>query len=149
MTVHRPHPIVGPWPFTPREGVEHAGGVDLIEREPDEGSLIYDDPDDAILYDGCDRCAEQADRPLLTLDVDRLGRLWQRMVSVERYPSVDEPFYRTAAEGRAAHVCYQIAVMIERTHPAIDPWRWPFTTADDVAMPLDGTMILHDTGPLP
>jgi len=52
MTVHRPHPIQG----------------DYIGKR-------YDDPDDAILWDDCDRCSEHAQHPLSSLDNEHLVAL--------------------------------------------------------------------------
>lgn len=78
MAIHRPHPIAGEWP---------SGSDDR-----------YNDPDDAILYDRCDRCGEQAAN-LGGLDDEKLRRLYDRMLAVETGQR-DE--YATSAEGRAA-----------------------------------------------
>lgn len=101
MTVHRPHPLFGEW-------LDH----------------VYADPDNAILFDGCDRCADQAADPFRTLDTTRIGDLWRRMIDVEG----NDGHYRTAAEGRACRLLYGVLCMIERTHPGVDPWTWPWTT---------------------
>lgn len=127
MTVHRPHPITGPWPYTVgADDLRRSNPARLVDRVPDSDSLIYDDPDDAILYDACDRCAEHAEHPQLSLDPERLGRLWTRMVEVERDPTM-RAAYQTGTEARGARLLYRIAIMVERTHPGIDPWRWPWT----------------------
>lgn len=101
MTVHRPHPLTGPDPYS---------------------GTRYEDPADGLLYDNCDRCAEQATDPFRTLDTDRLGALWRRMVEVERTGG----HYRTAAEGQACRRLYAVACMVERTHPMLMPWTWPW-----------------------
>ena len=84
---------------------------------------MYRDPDDAILFDRCERCRQHADG-ILSLDPDTLGRLWTRMVEVERN---GDDLYRTNTERHACSALYRIAVLIERTHPGIDPWTWPWT----------------------
>ena len=124
MTVHRPHPISGPWPYGTAMRAE-PGPVDLIDRIPVEGSVIYDDPEDALLFDACDRCAEHASHPLASVDTERLGRLWTEMVRVERDRSYRD-YYRTRAEAQACRELYRIACMVERTHPLIEPWTWPW-----------------------
>lgn len=73
-----------------------------------------------ILYDGCDRCAEHADDPLVALDPEFTEALWNRMVEVER----NDGAYSSGAEARACKTLYRIAVWLER-HSGIDPWRWP------------------------
>ena len=72
MTIHRPHPIDGPWPYRLRDpGREDSP----INRAPDGDARIFMDPDGAVLYDGCERCAEHAERPFVSLDDDNLARL--------------------------------------------------------------------------
>lgn len=122
MTVHRPHPIVGPWPHDVRPGAAQPAA--LIDRLPTAGSVIYDDPDDALLFDGCDRCDEQATYPLSgAIDPVKTTALWRRMLDVER----GDGLYLTHAESKACTALYGIAVWVERNHPAVDPWRWPWT----------------------
>lgn len=77
-TIHRPHPIHGEWP---------SGSDDH-----------YRDPDDAILYDRCDRCGEHAVN-LRGLDDTKLAALHRRMLDVE---FGDRDSYATKIEGRAA-----------------------------------------------
>lgn len=111
MTAHRPHPIAGPWPHD---------GADL-------DSPLFFDPDDAVLFDGCDRCAQHAARPLSgSIDATATGRLWQRMLEVEleRHPAAT---YRTQAEARACEQLYALAVWIGLHQPAVNPWVWPWT----------------------
>jgi|GEM_PF-2157681 len=128
MTMHRPHPIDGPWPYRidPDAGIQEGDPVPLTARHPVLGSAIYADPEGAVLYDGCDRCEQQAVEPL-ALDIDTLETLWHRMLQVEgpHDPHGTEG-YRTAAEAHAGRWLYRIAVLIERTHPWIDPWTWPW-----------------------
>lgn len=121
MTMHRPHPITGPWPYAVRAEYHDGEPVKLSDREPTDSSLIYDDPDGALLYDGCDRCTQQAANPL-HLDADKLGEAWRRMVDVER----NDGHYRTRAEGELCHRLYLMALLIERSHPGVDPWQWPW-----------------------
>lgn len=73
MTIHRPHPIDGPWPYDRRDG--HTDPALLVGRVPTADARIYMDPSDAILYDGCDRCAEHADHPWDSLDDDNVRKL--------------------------------------------------------------------------
>lgn len=75
MTVHRPHPIVGPWPYALAKPRMDGFPPGLVDREPGDESLIYADPDDAVLYDGCDRCAQHASHPFDSLDDDHLRPL--------------------------------------------------------------------------
>lgn len=142
MTTHRPHPITGPWPYAPAKPRMDGLSRGLVDREPTEDSLIYDDPEDALLFDGCDRCEEHAANPFRAVDADRLVALWREMVAVERHPDYRD-HYRTKTEARAGHHLYRIAVFVERTHPSIDPWRWPWCVRG-VALPLDGTVTLHE-----
>ncbi len=139
MTAHRPHPIAGPWPHDVRPGA--TAPLRLIDRIPTDDSTIYADPDDAILYDDCPRCAQQAANPA-HCDLDRLGRLWSRMVEVERDPS-GIAAYRTATEAAGCRILYPIALLLDRTHPALDVWRWPLhLRAGGVTAALDGTVEL-------
>lgn len=139
MTTHRLHPIVGPWPHDVRDGA--TAPPRLTDLIPTPDSVIYNDPDDALIYDGCDRCAEQAAN-LTHLDNDRLGALWTRMVAVERDPS-GIAGYATAAEAQACRTLYGIALLLDRTHPALDVWCWPLhVRAGGVTAALDGTVQL-------
>lgn len=89
------------------------------------------DPPGALLFDGCLECEHKARQPLITQTPDRLGQLWKRMVEVE-HSQRDQPggggmdHYLTGAEGLACRALYTVAVFIERTHPAINPWVWPW-----------------------
>ena len=135
MTVHRPHPISGPWPYgvrdstgdvAPRHPWANAHAVPLVDRIPLDDSVVYDDPDEAVLYDGCDRCAQHAADPFVGLDPDNLGALWVEMVRVEKDPTT-RAHYRTRAEGDACRQLYRVACIVAHTHPALDPWTWPWT----------------------
>ena len=126
MTTHRPHPITGPWPYDldgsrvdPDELV-----VGLVARIPAADSLIYADPADAILYDGCDRCEQHASHPIESLDDDNLGRLWLEMVRVERDETA-RAHYRTRAEAQACRELRRVACFVERIAPNVDAWVWP------------------------
>lgn len=127
MTSHRPHPITGPWPYVLRADFDPEEPVKLSDREPTDDSIIYDDPDDALLFDGCDRCEQHARNVWLgSVDDSKLAQLWQRMIAVER--SGDESVqYRTVAEATACRTLYDIACFVAYTHPGIDPWSWPWT----------------------
>lgn len=125
MTVHRPHPIRG-------------------ETWEDR---TYHDPDDAVLYDDCERCAELARSPATGLSIEYAERLWRRMVAVEKD---DARGYATHTEARAGRVYYAIALFLERNVPAVDPWRWPIEPgpsvpiADAVAALLDAATRTDD-----
>lgn len=108
MTAHRPHPIAGEWP---------SGSDDR-----------YNDPDDAILYDRCDRCGEQAAN-LGGLDDDKLRRLYDRMLTVE---IGDRDEYATSAEGRAAGTLIRCLEVTGRLFPDVDVYqrRRPVTGRD-------------------
>lgn len=107
MSAHRPHPIKGEWPS-------------------DSGQRLYD-PDDAILYDTCDRCAEQAAN-LGGLDDTKLTRLYWRMLEVE---TGDRDVYATRAEGRAAGELARCLGTAARLFPNVDVYqgRQPHTFA--------------------
>lgn len=96
MSAHRPHPISGTW----------MNGV-------------YDDPPAALLFDDCDRCAQQATDPRW-LDEQRLGHMWQRMVDVER----EGGNYATRTEGVCGRTLYLLACLAQRA--GVDPWQWPW-----------------------
>jgi hypothetical protein len=155
MATHRPHPITGPWPYVlhPRDEVSRYDGYhgpSLVDRIPADDSRIYADPDDALLFDGCERCEQHASHPMSSVDDEKVGKLWLRMVEVER----DETYqavYRTNVEATACRRLYECATLIARTHPGIDPWRWPWTfrveDADvDVGFPLDQPWYLDQPG---
>lgn len=146
MTVHRPHPIDGPWPYIVAD--DTAVAIDeppaLIDRRPTEDSKIWSDPDDAILYDGCDRCAEQAAN-LHHIDAERLGRLWTKMVEVET-GSDDVDHYPTVTEAAACRTLYLFAIILDRTHPDLNVWGWPMTVqVGTVDVPLDGSAFLSNS----
>jgi hypothetical protein len=81
------------------------------------------DPPDAILFDDCPRCEHHSHEPLF-LDDKMIGRLWERMVAVER-GSVEH--YLTGAEATACKNLYHIAVFLER-HTVVYPWQWPIAS---------------------
>jgi hypothetical protein len=144
VTIHRPHPIVGPWPYVDTEPLTLARRVStpLVRREPTDDSRIYDDPDDALLFDGCDRCAEHASsHGFGSLDNVKLGELWSRMVAVEKH---DVDHYRTATEAAACRRMYEVALIVERLGHGIDPWRWPWLlrTADGAFALMDGVTLI-------
>lgn len=141
MNVHRPHPITGPWPYSNRPGSDTGN---LIDRQPDADSAVYADPDDALLFDGCARCAQHAVH-LLSLDDDSLADLWRHMVDVERNPDSPDS-YRTVTEAEACRRLYAIAVLLDRTHPALDVWTWPLALrANGITAALDGTVSITGT----
>jgi len=78
----------------------------MIHRPHPVGS----DPQDAILYDDCERCSEHADI-LLSLDTDTLGRLWDRTVAVE---ADDDETWHTATEYRAGLQLWKLMLIEER-----------------------------------
>lgn len=98
-TVHRPHPIHGEWP----------SGSDRY----------YDDPDDAILYDACDRCDDQAVN-LGGLDDRKIAALYRRMLDVE---TGDREVYATRAEGRAAGTLARSLEVAARLFPDVDVYQ--------------------------
>lgn len=77
-----------------------------------------DDPIGALLYDRCDRCAEQAASPLF-LDQTKLRAAWDRTVQVERH----DGHYRTVNERKLCTNLYLMAVTIARLQGHNDPWR--------------------------
>lgn len=99
MPIHRPHPIKGEWP---------SGSDDR-----------YDDPDDAILYDRCDRCGEHAGN-LRGLDDSNLNRLYERMLDVE---TGDRDVYATQTEGRAAQELIHALETAARLFPDVDVYQ--------------------------
>ena len=134
--MHRPHPISGPWPYgvkdstgdvAPRSEWANAHAVPLVERVPIDGSKVYDDPTDAILYDGCDRCEQHASHPFDTLDDSNLAALWKEMVRVERDDSC-VAHYRTRAEAVACHELYRAACILQRLVPSLHVWTWPIVS---------------------
>lgn len=113
MTTHRPHPITGRWPAV---DPEEPGAVD---------SRDYDDPRDAILYDGCERCLEHAEN-LTSLDDENLAELWTRMLGEEKGWQQKGNAYRTETEAKAGRELYRIGVVLERlAGGVIDPWTYP------------------------
>ena len=140
MTVHRPHPLTGPYPYgvrdstgevAPRHPWSDAFAVPLVDRIPLDESVVYDDPDDAVLYDGCDRCIEHASHPFDSLDDDNFGALWAEMVRVEKDGPTYAAHYRTRAEADACRQLYRVACILGRIAPMIDPWTWPLRVTDD------------------
>lgn len=82
------------------------------------------DPPDAVLYDNCARCEQQAANPL-NCDEHRIIELWHRMVAVE-HTDDGADHYPTHAEAKACRYLYGVAVLIERLS-RIDPWAYPWT----------------------
>jgi len=77
-----------------------------------------DDPDDAILFDDCPRCAEHAELGGLALDSEHFRQAWRRMLAVQTNKPFGPPlagnFYRTVNERFLCQHLYQIAVLLER-----------------------------------
>lgn len=94
MAIHRPHPIKGKW-----DGNE------------------YDDPEDAVLFDDCDRCSEHR-KMILSIDEDRLRLLWEEMLTVESGQGRDH--YRTYTEAMVCHELHRMSIFMERVLK-IDP----------------------------
>ena len=138
MTSHRLHPITGPWPYTLDPRRDDLGGATLAARVPTEDSKIYDDPDDAVLFDGCERCEQHA-RDLVSLDADKFAALWRRMVEVERDAPDYTAAYRTKAEATVGLALYRMAILIERHDAGIYPWTWPWVSTGD-GVPLTSRM---------
>lgn len=67
------------------------------------------DPEGALLFDDCPGCERHA-KLLLSLDVQSMGEMWDRMLDVE----YREQSYRTGAEARAGRRLYEIAVFLRR-----------------------------------
>ena len=99
MTMHRFHPIF-----------DTAAATEWELPEPDQGEFI--------LYNNCDRCAEHAEHPLLSLDDNNLRDMWDQMVIAERKTG----FYRTENEAKAGRQLYGIACFMERML-GINPWQ--------------------------
>lgn len=78
MTVHRPHPISGPFPYVLRYPDQPDT---LVNRQPVDDSKICDDPTGAVLYDGCDRCSQHAAHPFGSLDDDNLAALIEQALA--------------------------------------------------------------------
>lgn len=98
MTMHRLHPI-------------------FDDETAKEWGLSKPDRERVILYDDCDRCAEHAEHPLMSLDDSSLSAMWDQMVIAEH----DTGFYRTGNEGKAGRELYRIACFLERMLE-MDPW---------------------------
>ena len=125
MTSHRPHPMTGPWPYRRADTPASRASDRLVDRVPTDESIIYDDPDDALLFDGCERCDEHA-RNLVSLDPDKFAALWLRMLEVERDSPDYTAGYRTKAEATAGLALYRMALLVERHLPEVNPWVWPW-----------------------
>ena len=139
MTHHRPHPLTGPWPYTKANTPASEAGDRLVDRVPTADSVVYDDPEDAILFDGCPRCEEHATYPLADLDAANTAALWAEMVRVERDPTMVAG-YRTHAEAKACRHLYRIAVWIERHVPTVNPWVWPWQ--GQLTVDVDGVEVI-------
>ena len=79
------------------------GALHRYHPDPERG-----DPVQAVLYDGCERCAEHAERPFVDLDDRNLKLLWDLMLRVE----VDETYPDhygncTQTEMEACRVLYE------------------------------------------
>lgn len=71
-----------------------------------------------VLADGCARCDEHAENPLLTLDAPKTAELWDKMIAVE-YGS--DGAYETVNEKKAGRVLYHVALWLER-RLGLRPW---------------------------
>lgn len=69
------------------------------------------DPEDAILWDDCERCTQHARGPFISLDDDNVRALYARGIAVEE----GDEYYRTRTEGRAAQDVYLTARRLEQT----------------------------------
>ena len=69
-----------------------------------------DDPPDTTLYDNSDRSTQQADN-LLSLDVDKFRRLWDRTVDFELH---DEGGYKTAVEKQVGRRLWHMMLILQR-----------------------------------
>lgn len=65
----------------------------------------------SILYDDCERCAEQAESLGLELDAEKFARAWAQMREAE-YGDVNT--YSTEAEAKLGKSLYRVSVLIER-----------------------------------
>lgn len=80
-----------------------------------------------ILADGCERCREHSEAPmLLELDAEKTAALWRKMVYVEHGGGRGQPgdgpdHYDSATEAKAARTFYLMAVWLER-YTSVDPW---------------------------
>lgn len=99
MTMHRLHPIYD-------------------ETTARQWGLSEPDPAGLILYDNCDRCAEHAEYPIVSLDDNHLRRMWDEMIEAEH----NVGYYRTQNEAEAGKHLYHIALFMERML-GIDPWQ--------------------------
>ncbi len=83
---------------------------------PDREQGYPGDPVGAILWDDCERCAEQAIDPL-GLDATKLRRAWDLMRAVETGAATRDgrrASYRTRNEGRLGRTLYVVYVINER-----------------------------------
>lgn len=69
-----------------------------------------EDPEDAVLYDDCERCAEHAEA-LFTLDRDNIQLLWKRMLEHELG---DAGGYRTRNEAIACERLFLSGLVVSR-----------------------------------
>jgi hypothetical protein len=98
-----------------------------------EGGAV--DAAEPILFDGCERCAEQAADPLTTLDLEHQQALWRVMLEVEHsrpllrrvnskaLDDVPERGYLTHAERQACRVLYHVAIFLD--HHGVLKWGMP------------------------
>ncbi len=70
-----------------------------------------DDPTEALLWDDCTRCDQQAADPR-GLDGVKLAKAWRLMLDVEVKGNV--PAYKTRNERKLSGVLYMMYVLIER-----------------------------------
>lgn len=100
MVAHRKHPHLGPHPYTLREGADRdVYPPRLVDMVPTDDAVIWEDPDNAVLYDDCERCSQHADHPLSSLDNDHLRPLIWAAASVP--PTKPIPPQPTATQTRA------------------------------------------------
>lgn len=87
-------------------GLGEATGGNMSHRPHPSGF----DPEDAILFDNCERCFDHAQNGGADLDPQTFAKAWNRMLAVER----GDQSYRTEAEADLCRSLYRMAVMIDR-----------------------------------
>lgn len=74
-----------------------------------------------VLVDGCERCEEHAEHPVVSLDREHLAALWREMIEVEATDDYDGMVgYRSLADARAARMLMPIRRFLDR-YTAVDP----------------------------
>lgn len=72
------------------------------------------DPEDAIFFDDCAECSNQAEQPIYYLDPTKMKRLWDRMIEVETGTDESTQDYRTQTEAIACKSLWPTYLFIER-----------------------------------